>query len=457
MKKFLSMIAAVVAVFTFAACGGDETAEVKLTAPAIKSVVATEAGDGFTVTWNAVKGATGYVVMIQGQTKTYSTKETSYTFTNLTFGTYTPMVKAVSASSESTFSKGQSVTIKGVSSVDWFTQSLSLPTDNEENAAKCINSSNTILITWKGTDVDSIATALYYAKEGQDLDSVTYDEVAADLGSADKFLADINSKGVTVVFDDLDGNTDWVVFTYVTNKEGQEFFTYNTIKTNPTIPTIASQAWLGTWEARTNQLYTFATKENGLEEDILEDKTTDFTLTIEPDETMSSRVWIGGLSSVFSVEDGIYALADTALGENGEIMLGVINSVGVAQLEGGSYAIWLTYVNIEENGKSFDTFLSGDFYSTYFVKEGDDITCMMGSGYLDENKTVPYEVLFIDVFQATPTADGQSMSIGIYGEEFRYGEIELLNKTAEYQPAAQALNANNFSFPAAIPTSMVVR
>lgn len=464
MKKFLSMIAAVVAVFTFAACGGDETAEVKLTAPAIKSVVATEAGDGFTVTWNAVKGATGYVVMIQGQTKTYSTKETSYTFEGLTFGTYTPMVKAVSASSESTFSKGQSVTIKGVTSVDWFTQTLSLPVDSDEYAAKGINSSNTILISWKGTGINSISTGLFYAEEDTDLDSITYDDVVSDMESVDEFAADINSaEGVTLQsYELLSGNTNWVIFTYVTNEDGQEFFTYNTIKTNPTIPTIATQAWLGTWEAQTTQLYTFATSTNGLTEDILEDKTTKFTLTIEPDPDYSNYAVVYGYSNIPAVNEGdIPAFADTEILENGEFGIGFRNTVAIQQLEDGSYVLWLSLCNINDNGKSVDAFVTGGFYATYFIKNDDDITCEMGSGFLDEAGTISFDVLFMDVFNGTPNSQGAIDVTGVYGDEYRYGEIEILGKIADYQPEAKTLNAKNVSLPAAtpisLPTSMVVR
>lgn len=457
MKKFFSMMAAVVAVFTFAACGNDEVTSSSLDTPVIKSLVATAEGDGFVATWGAVSGATDYVLMIQGQAKTYSTKQTSYTVTGLTMGTYKVMVKAVKGTTESSFSAAKSVTIAGPKTVDWFSQTLALPTDDEENAAKGINSSNTILISWKGTDIDSIYTALFYADDETALDEITYDDIASQMGSADKFIDDINGSGVTVQFDDLSGATKWVVFTYVTS-DTKEFFTYNTIDTNPTIPTIATQAWLGTWEIASYQQYTFATTGeagNNLPEDVLETKTSQFMITIEPDSDYSSQVWIGGWSNVFSAEDGVYALADTRIQEDGTFALGIRNTVGVYQWESGAMALWLAYCNLVDNGESFDTFVTGDFYSTYFIMDGDEFSCTMGEGYLDQAETIPYEVLFMDVFEAVPS--GESFEIGLYGDTFRYGEFDILRKVADYTPSTQALNAKKFSAPASIPTSMVVR
>lgn len=453
MKKFFSMMAAVVAVFTFAACGNDEVTSTKLDTPVIKSVVETAEGDGFVVTWGAVNGASDYVVMIQGH-ESYNTQKTTYTVTGLTMGTYKVMVKAVKGTATSDFSAAKSVTISGPKTVDWFTQTLSLPTDNEENAAKCINSSNTILISWKGTKIDSISTALFYADDETALEEITYDDIASQMGSADEFLESVNSEeGEELMFDELSGDTLWVVFTYVTSGD-KEFFTYNTIKTNPTVHTVATNAWLGTWKAISYQQYTVATTGeggNGLEDDILEDKVSEFELTIEPDPAYSNYVFIGGLSNVIPANQGGYALALTKLGENGEYMLGVVNGNVLAE-DGGNVALWLSMCNFTENGETKQQLSDAGFFSMYFTNDAGTITTNMASGYYDKAETIEYEVLFTDIFMIY--AEG---GLGIYGDTYRYGAIDIVSKTAEYTPSTQALNAKKFSAPASIPTSMVVR
>lgn len=454
MKKFFSMMAAVVAVFTFAACGNDEVTSSKLDTPVIKSVVETAEGDGFVVTWGAVNGASDYVVMIQGHAESYTTQKTTYTVTGLTMGTYKVMVKAVKGTVASEFSAAKSVTISGPKTVDWFTQTLSLPTDSEENTAKCINSSNTILISWKGTEIDSISTALFYADDETALDEITYDDIASQMGSADNFLDDVNSEnGIELMFDELSGDTLWAVFTYVTSGS-KEFFTYNTIKTNPTIHTIATNAWLGTWKAISYQQLTVATSGedgNGLEEDLLENKISEFELTIEPDPYYSNYVYIGGLSNLISAEQGGYALAVTKLGENGEYMLGVVNG-NVLVEDGGNKALWLSMCNFTQDGVTEQQLTSAGFYSMYFTNDAGNITTEMASGYYDEAETIEFEVLFTDIFMLY--SDG---GVGIYGDTYRYGAIEIASKIAEYTPSVQALNAKKFSAPASIPTSMVVR
>lgn len=454
MKKFFSMMAAVVAVFTFAACGNDEVTSSKLDTPVIKSVVATAEGDGFVVSWGAVNGASDYVVMIQGQAESYTTQKTTYTVTGLTMGTYKVMVKAVKGTVASEFSAAKSVTISGPKTVDWFTQTLALAQDNEENAAKCINSSNTILISWKGTEIDSISTALFYADDEAALAEITYDDIASQMASADEFLESVNSvEGEELMYDELSGDTLWVVFTYVTSGT-KEFFTYNTIKTNPTVHTVATNAWLGTWKAISYQQYTVATTGedgNNLPEDLLEDKVSEFELTIEPDPDYSNYVYIGGLSNVISAEQGGYALAATRLGKNGEYILGVVNG-NVLVEDGGNVALWLSMCNFTKDGVTEQQLSDAGFYSMYFINDDGTFTTEMASGYYDQAKTIEYEVLFSDIFMIYSTG-----GLGIYGDTYRYGAIDIVSKTAEYTPSVQALNAKKFSAPASIPASMVVR
>ena len=453
MKKFFSMMAAVVAVFTFAACGNDDVTSTSLDTPVIKSVKETAEGDGFVVTWGAVSGATDYVLMIQGQAKTYSTKQTSYTVTDLTMGTYKVMVKAVKGTTESSFSAPKSVTIAGPKTVDWFTQTLALAQDNEENTAMGINSSNMFIIHWEGDEIDSISYAIFYTESLAQLDTVTFADVEDKLMSGDELLDKINAAGGANITPTelVEGGTEFTVCVYVT-KGKSEFFTYSSIKTNPTISTTATQAWLGTWSAMTEQVYHFEewdeTTQTVTTPAYMEDKVTEFTLEITPDPLYSDGVVINGLSSIFGLGDEtqkVYAYGTTGYGENGEFILGIMNYVQVAKFEDGSAACWLAYCSTDDE----PTFVSGNFYAIYLIMDGDDYSCELYSGALSDE--TPFEVMFLDIAQVR--GDGR---IGVYEADYRSGYITITGKDAEYTPVAQALNAKQFVAPAVVSTSMVV-
>ena len=94
MKKILSLMVSVIAVLSFASCefidGLTGSKQEKLKTPVIEIVDITSSG--FTVQWEPVQNAESYIVELDGTS--YTTKKTSYTFTNLAEDTYTVRVWA---------------------------------------------------------------------------------------------------------------------------------------------------------------------------------------------------------------------------------------------------------------------------------------------------------------------------------------------------------------------------
>lgn len=452
MKKFLSMIAAVVAVFTFAACGGDDaTGGGKLSTPRIKSVVATAEGDGFTVTWDAVKGATDYVVMLQGTNKTYTTQETSYTVTGLTYGKYTPMVKAVGAGYEdSDYAKGAAVMIEGVASVDWFSLELSLPEDSDELAAEGINSSNTIMATLKGEGITDIYYG-WFLTEG--VDTLTRDQIvdnlqAVEAEDADEWLAGINSAdGLTLTFPGMFyGEGDFTL--YVLAYQGQaEFLASDSIVTNRNIPTTATQTWLGTWSAYAMQTVYFG--EDDIE--VRDNKLTEFELTITPHEAYSDIVYVDGYTAY---GPGLPVIGYTGYAEDGSHVLYIENTQQLTDTNAEGYAMFLlTYASI---GGEFQ-FTALQIYPVMLFANPDGTECgaELLEGTFEDGTT--FEAHGADAIYWNTTSGALGFILlqdGTTLDEFKYGEITLEGKTADYAPAAQALSAK----PATevVPTSMVL-
>ena len=455
MKKFLSLIAAVVAVFTFAACGGDEATGGKLSTPRIKSVRATEAGDGFTVTWDAVKGATDYVVMLQGTTKNYTTKETSYTVTGLTYGTYTPMVKAVGAGyDDSDYAKGMPVQVQGVANVDWFSIELSLPENTDEFANKGINSSNTILATLKGEGITDIYYA-WFLTEG--VETATRDQIVNNLQalpaeSVEEWLAGINSAdGLTLEFPAMFyGSGDFTLFV-LAYQDQAEFLASASIVTDANMPTTATQTWLGTWSAYATQTVYFGETEDGQSDIQINTKMTEFELTITPHEYYSDLVYVDGYTAY---GEGLPVIGYTGYAEDGSHLLYIENTQQLTDVNQYGYAIFLlTYASI--GGEFQFTALQVYPVMLFADADGSNFGAELLEGTFEDGTT--FEAHGADAIYWN-TTDGSlgfiELQDGKVLDEFKYGDITLVGKTAGYTPAPKALSVA----PATkvVPTSMVL-
>ena len=432
MKKFFSMMVAVAAMFTFAACGGDDTTDpapkpsnkTKLDQPVV--TVAETGDDSFTITWEAIAGAKEYLVYLDKNNQP-NTTETTYTFTNLNAGTYKPRVKAIGDGTvkDSDYSEVVSIEIKGATSVSWFTQTVFLPEDSDELAAKGINSSNTIAFNWKGDGIEILKYTYFF--NDTDFAKMTEDQIIKEMATLeDEMLVEVNSaEGIDLQFTNMAGDTEYVICAYVV--KGDKFFLdKKVIKTSPTVLTLGTQAWLGAWTAYTPQTVTMPATAN--DPYVFEDKRTDLNLSIESyvdeDEIVrySNFVWVDGFSiagektpafGVISHESVLNATKD-GYDYTGNYILDIMafeTIGGMGQDEKGNdiYAVWMPLCTkgstpagtTGTTGTNY-TFVMGSFeaYSLVYNPTTGDVTCNPYEGKLsDESK---FKVVMMDVFGYCP-------------------------------------------------------
>lgn len=366
--------------------GPDYNEENRLETPVITSVSVQE--DSITMTWSPVENAIEYCVSLSGDL--YYTNETSYTFEGLNRGNYTVRVKAKGAEGEqSNYSKSQSVAISGPSSVDWFKQSVYLPEDNEENAKREINSSNTIQFRWWGDGVESLR---YMLCDADNL-PVTEEDIIYEMYDLDEgTLSSVNSaEGVEFMFRELTGGKTYVLCVLAT-KGDKEFFVKDEITTNDTILTLGTEAWLGQWNAYTTQIVDVTTHS-------FRDERTDFTLTITPYEDSYNRVWVDGFSVLGEGAPAAgYVYHEQVDGEytgNYCLVLMCYETISVLDEYSGIYAVWMPYCLIEDSDYAFVHGSFGAYTLTLNPTTG-AVTCEAYKGLLLDERS--FEVKMMDVF-----------------------------------------------------------
>lgn len=410
-------MAALAAMFTFAACGGDDATnegntpapgtKTQLAQPVVEVVAQTE--DSFTISWNAVSGATEYLVYLDKNNQPKTT-ETTYTFTDLNAGTYKPRVKAIGGDKykDSEYSAVIEITVAGASSVNWFTQTVGLPEDSAELAAKGINSSNTVVFNWQGDGVEALSYMYFFNDD--DFAAMTEDQIVAEMYALDaETLAYVNTaEGIDLQFTDMAGDTEYVLCAYVV-KAGKTFLDKKVVKTNPTILTLGTQAWLGNWTATTSQLITIPTDENGLTNYAVTDQTTEHSFTVTPyNEYYSNYVWVDGLSVLGKEAPAFGQISHekvvnadkTGYEYTGNYVLELMCYETIGQLAEDIWAVWLP---LATKGTSGYTFVSGSFPGFTFVLNPTTgaVTCISYSGTLNDNSA--FEVKMMDIFGLNPS------------------------------------------------------
>ena len=345
MKKFFSMMMACAAVFALTACGEDTPAGTgggggnkggKLATP---EVTETHTETSITVSWGAVENAEAYIVNLAG--KTYNTEACEYTFDNLNAGKYTIRVGAKAEGYEDSDLAKIEVTLTGATSVDWFTQTLSLPAVDEtvdygNGQVVVYQPYNAVKVLWKGTGVADIKYALF---ETAALEGVADLQIKGNMNTFEDIngaLELINSaEGLEVIYGGLSGSTSYTACVLVENEAGQEFFTKEEITTEGFDVPTETQAWLGSWNAKTSQVITIDDKGNG----VLSDKENSFTLTISASTTAPDMVVIDGLSVLGEDNPTIGYVTDNTL------TIATNFSIG-SDASGVSY-MWLPYVAVD--------------------------------------------------------------------------------------------------------------
>lgn len=373
----------------------DNFGEEQLATPVVE--IKDIAETGFTAEWGAIEGASSYTLMLNGAI--YTTTDTLYRFQNLSRGDYRLLVKATGEGyKDSEYSETKSVSLTGPSSIDWFTQSVDLVDDSQENIMDGINSSNAFTYSWKGDSVMAIKSYLYYA----DRVPSSYEEVISELPAVEAAIVEqVNSTdGYTFTYTALEADTEYALCTFVTHENGLQYLAKSVIKTNKCVISSAVEAWLGKWSAYTEDVYNF---ETGLRKE-----RRDFTFIVTADEQNSGYVWVDGLSAQ---GEGVPAYAKVTFGENGEYILGILNGVVMEHIEGDLYAEWLsncityTYYDYDYDGKydgEYDTvyesrsFMWEEFTGISLVMSDSGISCEFHEDWLYEDMS--YKVNFMDVF-----------------------------------------------------------
>ena len=441
MKKFFSMMMIAAAVFAFAACGNDEPGPQgggneggKLATPELSE---THTETSITVSWGAVENAEAYRVNLKG--KNYTTEELSYTFENLNAGTYDIRVMATAEGYTDSEMAKISVTITGATSVDWFTQTLSLPEVDEtvdygNGQVMVYQPYNGVKALWKGTDVADIKYGLF-ATEG--LDGVSDAQIKGNLNTFDNItgaLELINSAdGLEIIYGGCSANTSYTAYVWVKNVAGQEFFTSNEITTSDFEVPAETQAWIGTWNAKTSQAISIDNTGAGT----LSAKDETFTLTIAASATAPDMVVIDGLS--------VLGEGNPTVGYVVENTLTIVTNFSIGADADGITYMWLPFVAVDGELLGLNDFGGEVPAHTLTMAEDGTVTGETGKfGVKFEDGTeAEAEVVCTELYGVSQ--QGQLyFFIESFPAVYRAGALEL---TKAATPTANVLNKEARNFP----------
>ena len=436
MKKFFSMMMIATAVFAFAACektgeddgttgGGNKGG--KLATPELAE---THTETSFTLTWGAVENAEAYMLNLDG--KFYNTEECSYTFENLNAGSYTVRVKATAEGYEESDWAKITVSLTGATSVDWFTQTLSLPEVDEtvdygNGQVATYQPYNGVKALWQGTGVSDIKYALY---ETARIEEASDAQIKANLNTFDDIngaLELINSAdGLEVIFGGCAANTSYTAYVLVTNEAGQEFFTHNEITTEGFETPAETQAWIGTWNAKTSQVISI-------------DDTGKGTLSAQ-EQTFNFTVSASATGPYVVVIDGLSVLGEDnpTIGYVEENTLTIMTSFSIGTDANGIQYMWLPYVYLDGELAGLNNF--GAEVPAHFLTMAEDGTVTGETGKFEakyqDGTAVDVEVISSEVYGVN--GDGRIyFFIESFPAVYRAGAMEVTKAAA---PTAKILN-----------------
>ena len=399
MKKFFSMMMIAAAVFAFAACektgeddgttgGGNKGG--KLATPELAE---THTETSFTLTWGAVENAEAYMLNLDG--KFYNTEECSYTFENLNGGSYTVRVKATAEGYEESDWAKITVTLTGLIHADWFTQTLSLPEVDEtvdygNGQMVTYQPYNAVKALWQGTGVNDFKYALF---ETAKIEEASDAQIKASLKTFDNInsaLELINSaEGLEVIFGGCSANTSYTAYVWVKNEAGQEFFTNNEITTEGFDIPAETQAWIGTWNAKTSQVISIDDSGKGT----LSAQEQTFNFTVSASATDPYTVVIDGLS--------VLGKDNPTIGYVKENTLAIMTSLSIGTDANGIQYMWLPYVSLDGELAGLNNF--GAEVPAHFLTMAEDGTVTGETGK------------FVAEYQDGTAVDVEVVSSELYG------------------------------------------
>lgn len=380
----------------------------------------------FTVAWDPIKDATEYTISINDDMY-YDILETSFKYENLCPGVYQVRVRAESEGvycERSLLSEPIDVNVVGASSAEWFTQTVCLPDNNDNNAVKGINSSNAISVNWSGDNIEELKYGAFITEYMP----ASYRGILTMMQSVDAdTIKQANEGGVDYVFENLMSNTEYTVCAYI-GRGGEYHFITSKITTAQKITTLGAKAWTGMWECYTPQVVDITSN-------TFSEQRTDLKLTItEYDDKWSNYVSVRGLS-VFG--DNVAALGvvyheKDANGEfTGNYTLHIMGGHPVSELSNSEYqAQWMPLCSI--NDSSY-VYMLGEFPAyTLTLYPTKEVICQPLRYTSYDGDEV--EVKMIDVFGLDSSYD-KVYSVKKEGEDYhtiyRAGGIMGMNKKSE--------------------------
>lgn len=438
MKKFFSMMVALAAVLTFAACEEPNAEEkVALEKPVLS--ITNQTADSFTVSWKAVSHADNYFVECRGVGENINSTEK--TFTGLAAGQYTVKVMAVAkAGSKYTDSDYAEITCTIAGGDDWFSMDVYLDTDEEFGATP----SNSFFVDMKGSDVAMLDFAVFYA---EDSSKVSDTEILGMLKDGSEYIADVNAGGTTVVIAPVEGSTTFEAIAYATGKAGQTKLIRKSITTEAAQVSDGVAAWLGTWVGTCSKTFTWSLvqEKDGLYlNNSLTDAALDVTLTIQPYDQDPTAVIIVGFSRIYNVDPALGIVGDDGA-------LYILAGVSVGGANGGFIPTWVPCCEIE----GYDDYylIQGQFEAIRFVNNGGNVTSEWLDVELSDGSIAT--PVHMDIY-AAPEGDGD---IQIYGaqEDFPMdlyaGDFTLTkSSTASIKKAAAKTQFPTTTMPTVVPS-----
>lgn len=453
------MMAAVAALFAFASCSGDPAEETpaKLSAPTI--TIKNVTTNGFTVSWKAVTGAKSYGVVLNTE-KPVTTSETSYEFTDLTPGTYKVKVKAIAGTTQSPFSKVESVNIEGATDADWFTLSLTALTESIELQGQSgpitANPWDALAFVMKGTGVEQMYYGLLTAEEIADMSNAELVELLTTEGeeASAATLSEINgAEGYASYYIGLTGSTEWTLIAYVKSAEGTAVVKASATTAETQLSETA-KAWIGNWTGKTSKTMELVVDDNGANYVCGADQDMPFELAIEVFE--GETLMVDGLS-VWG--ETFPTLADVVKTQDGIEVFALWNGVAISDPSADQVLTWAAMSIIEGYTgipDGFITSVSGE-YPAYLlvINEDGTVECQSYVGELQGGGTM--SVYSYDVFWFTSDGRFYPHAEELYDEDgnpvldengepqidmktvFRAGELLEMTKVAA-APSAQSKN-----------------
>lgn len=440
MKKFFSLMM-IAAAFAFVACGDpiDETVGGKLATPQLSE---THTETSITVSWGAVENAEAYIVNLAG--KTYNTEACEYTFENLNAGKYTIRVGATATGYEDSDLAKIEVTLTGATEVDWFTQTVSLP--GEEDAADGYTSYNGVKVLWKGTGVDDIKYALF---EAESIVGATDAQLKNSMSTFDDIngaLELINSaNGLEIIYGGCTGSTTYTACVWVKNEAGVEFFTKEEITTDPAVVAEATKAWLGTWTAYTEKVVDLSAQTNAVK-----DQRTDFTFTVSVVPGTADEVTLDGIS-IMGTGTPAYG---QVIEEEGVNYLVIISQTAIAEVGNGYYATWLPYCQL---GNGEFTFVVGEFGAIYLTMGADgSVTYEAAGGELKSGDTFTVQAFDVLAYDFQGNLGLLSDQSGTEFKVWKYGDWKGITKAQGAAARVMNNSARELSVSSVLNKSLVV-